>query len=135
MLKFIPLKAQAGISGFESPAAEYTQLALDLDSLLIQHPSATYIGLAQGQSMVGKGIFDGDLLIVSRAVKVRTGDVIVANLNGDFVCKLIDTNQRCLLSASRGLSPYFLNESDEFQIEGVVTRSIRMHRPLDKTLS
>jgi DNA polymerase V len=40
MLKFIPLKAQAGISGFESPATEYTQLNLTLDQILIDHPAA-----------------------------------------------------------------------------------------------
>lgn len=130
MLKFIPIIAQAGISGFESPATEYTQLGLDLDALLIEHPSATYIGLAQGQSMVGAGIFDGDVLIVSRAANSRKGDVIVANLNGEFVCKEIDPDNRSLLSASDNHPPYFVKDADVFQIEGVVTRSIRLHRPL-----
>lgn len=130
MIKFIPIFAQAGISGFESPAVEYTQLDLDLDSLLIENPSATYIGLAQGHSMLGVGIFDGDLLIVSRAENTKSGDVIVANLNGEFVCKMIDLNKKSLLSASPKHSPYDLTESDDFQIEGVVTRSIRLHRPL-----
>ena len=67
MLQIIPVAAQAGISGFESPAAEYKQLALDLDELLIEHPNATFIGQAKGDSMTGVGIFDGDLLIVDRA--------------------------------------------------------------------
>lgn len=130
MLKFIPIVAQAGISGFESPATEYTQLGLDLDAMLIEHPSATYIGLAQGQSMVGAGIFDGDVLIVSRAANSRKGDVIVANLNGEFVCKEIDPDKRCLLSASDKHATYYIKDGDVFQIEGVVTRSIRLHRPL-----
>lgn len=130
MLKFIPIIAQAGISGFESPAAEYTELGLDLDAILIEDPTATYIGLAKGLSMRGVGIFDGDLLIVSRAAKSRKGDVIVANLNGEFVCKEIDPDKRLLLSASDQHKPYYVSEGDVFQIEGVVTRSIRLHRPL-----
>ena len=134
MLKLIPIKASAGIIGFESPAAEYTQLNLDLDQLLIDHPSATYIGVAQGESMKGDGIFSGDLLIVDRAQEIKDQDIVVANLNGVFVCKKIDKVQRCLLSSSKGFPPYFLQEGDDFQIEGVVTRSIRLHRPFKKQL-
>lgn len=133
MLQVIPIIAQAGITGFESPAAEYTQLGLSLDQLLIDHPSATYIGYCKGKSMIGAGIFSGDLLIVSRAAKVANNDVIVANLNGVFVCKRIDTQHATLLSAAHGYKPYKLKEGDEFQMEGVVIRSIRLHRPLRQT--
>ncbi|WP_166425633.1 S24 family peptidase [Paraglaciecola sp. 20A4] len=134
MLKFIPIKASAGIVGFESPATEYTQLSLDLDQLLIDHPSATYIGIAQGKSMMGDGIFCGDLLIVDRAQEIKDHDVVVASLNGVFVCKKIDKVEGCLRSSSKHFPPYFLSEEDEFQIEGVVTRSIRLHRPFKKQL-
>jgi DNA polymerase V len=134
MLKFIPLKAHAGIVGFESPAAEYTQLGLDLDQLLIDHPSATYIGMAEGESMRGDGIFSGDLLIVDRSQAIKDQDVGVANLNGVFVCKKIDKVLKCLVSSSQDFPPYYLRDGDEFQIEGVVTRSIRLHRPFKKTL-
>lgn len=134
MLKFIPIKAHAGIVGFESPAAEYMQLGLDLDQLLIDHPSATYIGTAEGESMKGDGIFSGDLLIVDRAQEIKDQDVVVANLNGVFVCKKIDKVQRCLVSSGKGFPPYYLNEGDVFQVEGVVTRSIRLHRPFKKQL-
>ena len=39
--------------------------------------------------MTGDGIFSGDLLIVSKAVEVRNGDIIAVILNGDFVCNEI----------------------------------------------
>ena len=133
MLKFIPIKAQAGIVGFESPTSEYIQLGLNLDQILIDHPSATYVGYADGKSMTGDGIFSGDLLIVSRAVTVKEHDIIVANLNGEFVCKKIDKASRRLLSSAPGYPPYCVNETDEFQVEGVVIRSIRLHHPLSKT--
>ncbi len=63
-MKVIPIRAQAGLIGFESAAAEYTEMELSLDELLIEKPSATWIGLAQGHSMELDGIFDGDILIV-----------------------------------------------------------------------
>ena len=126
-MKVIPIYIEAGISGFESPAAEYKELGLSLDQLLIRHPNATFIGQASGASMQGVGIFDGDLLIVDRSITARNGDVIVANFNGCFVCKLIDKPQARLLSASKHHKPVTISPDDDFQLEGVVTRSIRLH--------
>ena len=88
-MKVIPVKAQAGLVGFESPAAEYIEMELSLDELLIDKPSATWIGVAQGNSMELDGIFDGDILIISRAQQVKHMSIIVAVLNGIFCCKKI----------------------------------------------
>jgi DNA polymerase V len=127
-MRVIPIPAHAGITGFESPAAEYTQLGISLDDLLIEHPSSTFVGLAQGDSMQDVGIFDGDILIVDRHVTERNGDVIVANFNGEFVCKILDSKRRILLSSNQQYQPVIIHEYDDFSIEGVVTRSIRCHR-------
>lgn len=127
-MKVIPILIEAGISGFESPAAEYKELGLSLDQLLISHPNATFIGQASGESMIEVGIFDGDLLIVDRSIGVNNGDIIVANYNGCFVCKIIDKQQARLLSASKNHAPVKINPEDDFQVEGIVTRSIRLHQ-------
>jgi len=134
-MKIIPIYIEAGISGFESPAAEYKELGLSLDQLLISNPNATFIGLAKGQSMEEIGIFEDDILIVDRAKKAKSGDVIVANFNGCFVCKILDKKKATLLSASPFFKAVRINESDEFQIEGVVTRSIRMLVPSSELIS
>ncbi|UAL42141.1 translesion error-prone DNA polymerase V autoproteolytic subunit [Shewanella inventionis] len=124
---FIPIPASAGISGFESPAAEYSQLGLSLDELLILHPSSTFIGVAQGDSMQGAGIFDGDLLIVDRHITAQQGAVIVANFNGEFVCKILDKHRKLLLSSNDKHQAVKIHDYDEFCIEGVVIRSVRLH--------
>lgn len=137
-MRVIPIPARAGITGFESPAAEYTQLGLSLDELLVDHPSSTFMAYALGDSMQDVGIFDGDILIVDRHEMVRNGDVIVANLNREFVCKIIDIPRRLLLSSNQQHLPVIIHEYDEFSIEGVITRSIRCHRKspvLSKKLS
>jgi DNA polymerase V len=84
--------------------------------------------------MVDAGIHSGDLLLISRAEEVKNNDIIVANLNGVFVVKQVDKPNKQLLAAAKGYAPYVLNSGDEFQIEGVVTRSIRLHRPLAQLL-
>ncbi|MDN3616812.1 translesion error-prone DNA polymerase V autoproteolytic subunit [Vibrio gallaecicus] len=128
-MNIIPISASAGITGFESPAAEYAQLPCNLDQLLVEHPSSTFIGKACGDSMEGVGIFDGDLLIVDRYVTATHNDIIVANFNGEFVCKQLDIRRRLLMSANDKVLPVVINDFDNFTVEGVVIRSIRCHRP------
>lgn len=134
-MKVIPIYIEAGISGFESPAAEYKELCLTLDQLIIRHPNATFIGQAVGQSMQGIGIFDGDILIVDRSLTAKNGDVVVANYNGCFVCKIIDKLQARLLSASNQFPPVNIKPEDDFQLEGVVTQSIRLHHQVPELLA
>ena len=61
-----PLFSDLVQCGFPSPAADYVEQRIDLNQLLIQHPSATYFVKASGDSMIDGGISDGDLLIVDR---------------------------------------------------------------------
>lgn len=134
-MNIIPIYISAGISGFESPAAEYKELGLSLDELLIENPNATFIGLAQGDSMEGYGIYEGDLLIVDRSKKVKHLDVIVANYNGCFVCKVIDMHTRSLLSSSRNHKPVLISSADTFQVEGVVPYAIRVLQANQRLIS
>lgn len=127
-MKIIPIYIEAGISCFESPAIAFQELGLSLDELLINQPSSTYIGIAKGYSMTDVGIFNGDLLIINRAVSAENGDVIVGNYNGCFTCKIINTEQAKLVSASTDYKNIYITEFDDFRIEGVVMQSIRMHR-------
>jgi DNA polymerase V len=107
---------------------------IDLDRLLMDSPSASYIALAEGHSMVGAGIFSGDLLIISRVAEVRDNDIIVACLNSVFVVKRVDKKNNRLLPAAKGYLPYTLKAGDDFSIEGVCIRSVRLHRPLNLSL-
>ena len=126
-MKVLSIYCHCGITGFESPAVNYKELGLSLDELLIQNPNASFIGLAQGDSMKGVGIFSNDLLIVDRVKPINDGVILVANLNGEFVCKIFDKKNNRLLSASADQKPVYLTADDVFQVEGVVSVSIRRH--------
>ena len=75
------------------------------------------------------GIFSGDLLVIDRSIQAQHMDVVVATYNGNFSCKLFDEKNKRLLSASNDYPPIDIGPGDSFLIEGVVTRSIRCHRP------
>ncbi len=83
----LPFYKSPAACGFTSPAADYLQETLSLDQLLIRHPAATFFARAQGRSMEGAGIFDGDLLIIDRSLNPRDGDVILTLLDGELIVK------------------------------------------------
>ncbi|EGQ9744209.1 S24 family peptidase [Vibrio parahaemolyticus] len=128
-MKILQIKASAGLCGFESPASEYSELQLSLDELLVDKPSSVWLGIAAGDSMIGAGIFDGDLLIIDRSAEVQQGDIVVVNFNGEFAVKQIDIYRRLLMSHNQNIKPVYIGDLDVFSSEGVVTSSVRLHRP------
>ena len=74
-------------AGFPSPAEQYLEPPLDLNELLVKRPAATFFVRVQGDSMIGAGIHDGDLLVVDRALEPSDGDVVVAAVDNEFTVK------------------------------------------------
>ena len=67
----LPLYLSPVKAGFPSPAEDYVDRKLDLHEYLVHNRAATFFLRAQGDSMLGAGIHDGDLLIVDRSVADR----------------------------------------------------------------
>jgi DNA polymerase V len=124
----LPLFSHSVRAGFPSPADDHLEQALDLNEHVIQHPAATYYVRAQGESMMRVGIHNGDLLVVDRALDPAHGDIVIAALNGELTCKILDLKRRRLLSGNDLFPPIELGEDAELIIEGVITHSIRYHR-------
>lgn len=121
----LPLYSSRVSAGFPSPADDYLEATLDLNQHLIKRPNATYFARAEGDSMRGRGIFSGDLLIIDRSIKPANGQVVIASIDGELTCKILDTQRRCLVAANRHYAPILITDDCEFCIEGVVTASVR----------
>ena len=93
------------VAGFPSPAEQYLEPPLDLNELLVRRPAATYFVRVQGDSMVGAGISDGDLLVVDRSLRPADGDVIIASVDGDFTVKTLrlGNGERGMGNGERGM--------------------------------
>ncbi|WP_339461120.1 LexA family protein [Pseudomonas sp. EA_105y_Pfl2_R69] len=117
-------------AGFPSPALDHMEHKLSLDELLDINAPHTYVVLVSGDSMTGAGIFDGDHLIVSRALEAKPGDVVVACLNGDVFVKRLGQCQKSyvLQSEHPDYAPRYVLDDDELMIWGVVSHSLRNHR-------
>ena len=93
------------VAGFPSPAEQYLEPPLDLNELLVKRPAATYFVRVEGDSMVGAGIRDGDLLVVDRSLRPADGDVIIASVDGDFTVKTLrlGNGERGMGNGERGM--------------------------------
>ena len=74
-------------AGFPSPATDYIEDDIDLNSHLIKNIPSTFLIRVQGKSMNGVGIHDGDLLIVDRSLNPKNFSTVVANVNEELVVK------------------------------------------------
>ena len=83
----IPLFSDLVQCGFPSPAADYVERRIDLNELLVAHPSSTYFVKAAGDSMIEGGINNGDLLVVDSSRKPEHGDIVIAAVEGEFTVK------------------------------------------------
>ena len=112
-------------AGFPSPAEDFVEGSLDLNDY-IEHPAATYFGKAEGDSMIGAGIYDGDLLIVDRSLEPKNGSIVIASVMGDLTVKRLkrDTHGAWLLAPENSDYPS-IPLLEESQIWGVVKNSVR----------
>ena len=117
-------------AGFPSPAEDHIDIPLDLNDHLIRHPAATFYVYAKGNSMQNSGIYDGDLLIVDRAVEPKLKNIVIAIIDGEFTVKRISKikNKIYLLPDNKEYRPIEIKDGSNFQIWGVVIYTI--HKPL-----
>ena len=126
----LPLVLSLVPAGFPSPADDYVEGRLDLHELTGAGSPSCYFLRVSGESMVGAGIHDGDILVVDRAVEPVNGAVVVASVDGELTVKRFMRRGRrtALLAANPTYPAIELTEGQELLVWGVVTHSLRDHR-------
>ena len=121
-----PLLARAVPAGFPSPADDYVSGRISLDAYLVQHQEATFFLHVTGDSMRDLGIFDGDLLVVDRALQATHESVVIAVVDAEFMVKqLLHTAQGYVLhSANPAYRDIVVGVEQELTIWGVVRWAI-----------
>ena len=79
----IPVILQKVSAGFPSPATDYVQDEIDLNSELIKNPPATFLIRVQGNSMTEHKIISGDLLVVDRSLNLKNDCIAIINFNNE----------------------------------------------------
>jgi len=124
----VPLVAARASCGFPSPADDYLDQPLDFNELIIENPAATFAVRVSGDSMVGAGIFPGDIAVVNRAKTPSDRCIVVALLNGEFTIKRYrQRGTRIWLEADNpAFTDIEITEHSCFEVWGVISRCVRL---------
>lgn len=126
----LPMAGGSVRGGFPSPAEDFHVDRLDLTAILVTHPQATFLLRLRGDSMREAGLFDGDLLVVDRALKPAHQDVVVAVVDGEFTCKSLwlKFGHMKLVAANPTFPEIVPKDGQTVEIWGGVTASIKRLR-------
>jgi len=119
---------EQGISaGFPSPADDFKETRISLDRALVKNKEATFYARVSGDSMVGAGLDDGDLLVIDRSLNPENGKIAVCLVDGEFTVKRIkkEKNRLYLMPENKKYNHTEIKEENELIIWGVVKYVIK----------
>ena len=120
-----PVRSSVAIS-FGSPAQDSGVSRLDLNDVLIRHPQATFLMRATGDSMRDAGIENGDLMLVDRSIAPQHAHVVIAVVDGEFVCRRLITQEGlCLRASDPGVADVIPGDGEDLRVWGVVTTVVK----------
>ena len=122
------LLAEGGISaGFPSPADDFKETRISLDRELVKNKEATFYARVSGDSMVGAGLEDGDLLVIDRSKNPENGKIAICLIDGDFTVKRIkkEKHKLFLVPENKNYRKIEIKEENELVIWGIVEYVIK----------
>jgi DNA polymerase V len=120
--------AGEGISaGFPSPADDFKEVRISLDKAVVKNEAATFYARVAGQSMVGAGLDDGDLLVIDRSLEPTDGKIAVCFIDGEFTVKRLKVEKDgvWLMPENKNYAPIQVSEESELIIWGIVTHVLK----------
>jgi len=115
-------------AGLPSPSADTVPETLSIDEYLVAQPSRTHLVRVKGDSMIGAGIRDGDVVVVEKRTAANVGDIVVAILDNEFTLKRLDKEKgRIVLRPENKAYPVIRPKGDA-EIFGVVVGLFRKYR-------
>jgi len=116
-------------AGFPTPEEEGLCDILSLDEYLVERPETSFLLEVSGNSMVGAGIMEGDMVVVEKGREPRSGDIVVAEVDGDWTIKYFrrQGGQVFLEAANPDYPP--ISPRNELRLGGVVTAVVRKYNP------
>ena len=103
-------------------------VSIDIETLGIRPTPRTFALEVRGDSMIGKAILDGDLVVLEHGMTPHNGDVVAALIDNESTLKtfVMERNQPCL----RAENPRYpkLIPASELVIQGVMVALIRKRK-------
>ena len=114
-------------AGFPSPAEEELRDIISFDEYLVKRPESSFLLKVSGDSMAGEGIMEGDLVIVERGRDPRNGDIVVAEVDGEWTIKYFRKEGKDVVLEAANPKYKPIRPKSELRLGGVVTAVIRKY--------
>jgi DNA polymerase V len=115
------------VGGFPSPAEDHLEEPINLHAYAVRNPAATFFMWVAGSAMAGEGVFNGDLAVVDCSLSAKQGDMVVAEVEGEFTLRRFHRVSGAvhLRSASLNYPTIVVTPEMDARVFGVVTYVLR----------
>jgi len=114
-------------AGFPSPEEEALCDIVSMDEYLVARPDASFLLQVSGDSMNGAGIIEGDLVIVEKGREPKNGDIVIAEVDGEWTMKYFRKHDKEVVLESANARYPPIRPRQELKIGGIVAASIRKY--------
>lgn len=125
--KFFALPLYGTIKAGFPIIAEENKEYISLDEYLIGDPTSSFLLKVRGDSLIGEGIYDGDIVIIERTKQASFGDIVLAEIDREFTLKILNRDRKrrvtYLQAANPNYPPFY--PKDELKIHGIVKAIVR----------
>lgn len=114
-------------AGWPSPEEEALCDIISLDEYLITRPESSFLLRVSGDSMTGAGILAGDLVIVEKGRIPKSGDVVIAQVDGEWTMKYFRKQGKEIFLEPANPKYPVLRPQSELRLGGIVSAVIRKY--------
>ena len=114
-------------AGLPASAEQQGRDVISMDEYLVARPETSFLLRVTGDSMIGAGIMDGDLVIVERGRLPKNGDIVLAEVDGEWTMKYFRRKSGDVILEAANPAYPTITPKEELKIGGVITASVRKY--------
>jgi len=114
-------------AGFPSPEEEALCDVISMDEYLITRPESSFLLKVSGDSMIGEGIMEGDIVIIEKGRNPKSGDIVIAQVDGEWTLKYFRKQGKQIFLEAANPKYSVIRAKTELIIGGIVTAVIRKY--------
>ncbi|WP_026103373.1 LexA family protein [Pseudanabaena sp. PCC 6802] len=125
----LPLYLCPVSAGLPSKADDYVERYIDVPRWFVEHPSNTFAVRVSGDSMIGAGLCDGDIVLVDSAIEPTHDKIVVALIDGEETIKRLymHDGQVKLVPENPNYDPISIHPETDCTIQGAIVWMLRSY--------
>lgn len=114
-------------AGTPSPLMAESAEMVSIDQMLIASPSSTVLVPVKGDSMIEAGLMDGDTVVVRCQAPHKTGDIVVALIDGEHTVKYLAHDKKGFYLKPGNKNYKDIRPKNDLTVAGLVVGSFRKY--------